>query len=173
MSQQMQTSINKDTNEITFTREFNAPRNLVWKAYSDKELLAKWWGPNGFETEIREFDFRPGGVWYYVMKGTGEQFKGTEFENMESPGKAFYEEIKEPELLVYKDYFVDKDGNILEDMPTTATTVYFEDHGDKTVVKMVSKYETAEGLQKVIDMGMEQGLGETLVKLDQVLESLK
>jgi uncharacterized protein YndB with AHSA1/START domain len=169
----LQTTINKETNEITFTREFNAPRQLVWNAYADPKLLAQWWGPTGFETELRQFEFKEGGVWHYVMKGTGENFKGTEYENMEAPGKAFYEKIKEPELLVYKDYFVDASGKIQENMPVTVTTIHFEDHGDKTIVKMIGKYETAEDLQKVVDMGMEQGLVETLEKLDKVLEGLK
>lgn len=167
----MQITIDKDTKELTVVREFNAPRQMVWDAWTKPELMAKWWGPRAFTTEIREMDVREGGVWYYVMHGTGAELKGTDFENMEAPGKGFYKEIQPIERIVYEDVFVDKDGNIMESMPKALVSIHFEENNGKTTMTSVTKYETVEGLKKVVEMGVEQGMGESLDKLDELLAS--
>jgi uncharacterized protein YndB with AHSA1/START domain len=161
--------INKDNLELTMVREFNAPRQLVWNAFTKPELVSKWWGPKAFTTTVKEMDVRPGGTWYYIMHGTGAELKGTEFENLEAPGKAIYEEVVEPERLVYKDVFVDSTGEIIPDMPVGYITYTFEDNGDKTILTAVTKYSSLEELQKVVDMGVEQGMSESLEKLDTLL----
>nr|WP_255570789.1 SRPBCC domain-containing protein [Cohnella sp. CFH 77786] len=76
--------------ELTVTREFRAPRRLVFETWSDPEHLKRWWGPKGFTITVSEFDFRPGGVWLYVMHGPG----GVDYDN-----KITYREISNPERL--------------------------------------------------------------------------
>jgi uncharacterized protein YndB with AHSA1/START domain len=169
----LQVTLNKETNELTMIREFEAPRELVWKAYTNAELMAQWWGPRAFTTTVPEMDVRPGGVWHYIMHGTGEALKGTEYEGMEAGGKAIYQEIKEPELLVYRDIFVDKDGNEDTNLPAAIITIRFEENDEKTLMTSTTKYASAEDMQKVVDMGVEQGTAETFDKLDELLQTLK
>ena len=79
--------------EIVLTREVAAPRELVWKVWTNAEHLATWWGPTGFTTRTSEFDVRPGGRWRYAMIGPD----GREYENLIT-----YSEVSEPARLVYK-----------------------------------------------------------------------
>jgi hypothetical protein len=67
--------------EILIERIINAPRELVWEAWTDPKHLEKWWGPNGFTTTTKEFDFRVGGVWRHVMHGPD----GTNYPNEQDP----------------------------------------------------------------------------------------
>ncbi|OAH63138.1 hypothetical protein AWH49_07320 [Domibacillus aminovorans] len=103
-------SENKITNSMTtniegqvlvMERIFNAPRGLVFKAFSEPERLASWWGPRGWQTENRKFEFKPNGVWHYCMRCIDEN-QG-EFYGQESWGKAVYHEIIVPEKIVYTD----------------------------------------------------------------------
>ena len=57
-----------DKHDIFITRTFNAPRELVWKMFTEPHHLMKWWGPKGFTTPVCEIDLRPGGIWHYVMR---------------------------------------------------------------------------------------------------------
>jgi uncharacterized protein YndB with AHSA1/START domain len=162
-------TVNRETNEIIISRDFNAPRQLVWNAYTKAELLEKWWGPRAFTTEVKSIDVRPGGVWHYIMRGTGEALKGTEYEGMVSAGKAYYDEVVEPELLVFKDVFADEQGNDIPNMPIGINTYRFEENNGVTTVTSVTKYETIEEVEKVLAMGMEQGITETLDRLEELL----
>ena len=88
-------SVAADTSdrEIVVTRVFDAPRALVFKAWTDPKHLAHWWGLNGFSITTYEMDFKPGGVWRFVMHGPD----GRDYQN-----KNVYVEIAEPERLVYR-----------------------------------------------------------------------
>jgi len=77
--------------ELVLTRSFNAPRDLVFKVWTDPKHVAQWWGPHGFTTTIREMDVRPGGAWRYTMRGPdGNDYA---FDGV-------YVEVIEPERLV-------------------------------------------------------------------------
>ena len=80
------------TAELVLTRTFNAPRTLVFQAWTDPKHLAQWWGPRGFTTEIREMDVKPGGAWRYIMHGPD----GNKY-----PFDGVFVEIVEPERLVF------------------------------------------------------------------------
>ncbi|RXZ02826.1 SRPBCC domain-containing protein [Fictibacillus sp. S7] len=149
-------------------RIFDAPRTLVFQAFSDPGHLANWWGPKGWQTEIREFDFKPGGVWYYCMKCMDKN-QG-EFYGQESCGKAFYEEIAAPERLVYKDTFVDSNGNRMENMPELLITMEFVEQNDKTNVITRTTFATEEALQQVKEMGIIEGVTSQYERLDEFLE---
>jgi uncharacterized protein YndB with AHSA1/START domain len=77
---------------IIFNREFDAPRDLVWQAWTDPKHIVHWWGPNGFTNTIHAMDVRPGGVWRFIMHGPD----GTDY-----PNKIIYREVVKPERLVY------------------------------------------------------------------------
>jgi uncharacterized protein YndB with AHSA1/START domain len=158
-------------NDRTYVMErvFNAPRELVFEAYSTAEHLKNWWGPKGWTLPFCEVDFRPGGVWLYCMKGP---FGSADGEIMESWGKAVYQEIVEPERIVYKDMFVDAEGNHIEGTPEMVITVEFVEEDGKTRLISKTLFETAEQLRQVLEMGMEQGFSETLDRLEGYLEKV-
>jgi uncharacterized protein YndB with AHSA1/START domain len=77
--------------EIVITRVFDAPREMVWEAWTDPKQVVQWWGPRGFTTTIQEMEVRPGGVWRQVMRGPD----GTEY-----PNKSVFIEVVKPERIV-------------------------------------------------------------------------
>lgn len=157
--------------ELILERVFDAPRELVFKAFSEAEHLKMWWGPRGWTLPVCTVDFRPGGVWHYCMKCIDEQ-QG-DFFGMESWGKGVYQDIVEGEKIVYIDYFSDAEGNENQDMPSTLVTMLFEEFDGKTKLISRSKYASAEALKTVIDMGMEQGITETWDRLAEHLQSVQ
>jgi len=82
-----------DPRMIIATRVFNAPRELVFDAWTDQKHLAQWWGPDGFSTTTRSIDIRAGGVWRFVMHGPD----GRDYEN-----RITYVEVMKPKRLVYR-----------------------------------------------------------------------
>jgi uncharacterized protein YndB with AHSA1/START domain len=165
----MVSSVENDT-VLVLERVFDAPRELVFTMFSQAEHLMHWWGPRGWELPVCTVDFRPGGVWHYCMKCV-DASQG-EFYGMESWGKAVYKRIVEPESIAYTDYFSDADGNENEALPSTEVTIDFIDLGGKTKIVSRSAYVSAEALQKVMDMGMLQGITETWDRLEERLREV-
>ena len=88
---------------LVIERIFDAPRELVWKAWTEPARLAQWWGPKGFDMQVARMDFRPGGVFHYSMRSPAGQ---------ELWGKFVYREIVAPERLVFINSFADEQGNV-------------------------------------------------------------
>ncbi|GIP26616.1 hypothetical protein J23TS9_17460 [Paenibacillus sp. J23TS9] len=154
---------------LVLERVFNAPRDVVFKVFSDADHLKQWWGPRGWEVTVSEIDFRPGGQWHYCMKCMDKN-QG-DFFGMESWGKSVYQEIDEPEKIVYIDYFSDAEGNNAEGMPVTTITLTFEEQDGKTKLINRAVYESEEALKTVMDMGMEEGITQTWDRLEEYLPS--
>lgn len=119
-----------DLPEFVLDRTFDAPRQLVWRAWTDPDLLQRWYGPD-VETIIHEFDLKPGGSWLNEMKmSSGSNFQ-----------KVVFKEVTEPEKLVWHHFSTDADWNIIAspmmpDWPRVLlTTVNFADMGEKTNVR--------------------------------------
>ncbi|MBO9607656.1 MAG: SRPBCC domain-containing protein [Paenibacillaceae bacterium] len=166
MTNKMVTKV--EGNVLVLERVFNAPPELVFRAFSDAEHLKHWWGPRGWTLPVCNIDFRPGGVWHYCMKCVDEN-QG-DFFGMESWGKAVYGEIVNGEKIAYVDYFSDAEGNEAEGMPSSDIVMEFLPFEGKT--KLVSKaaYESEEALRQVVAMGMEQGITETWDRLEEFLQ---
>jgi uncharacterized protein YndB with AHSA1/START domain len=158
-------------NVLTLERVFDAPRELVFKVFSEAEHLKHWWGPRGWTLTVCNVDFRPGGVWHYCMKCIDE--KQVDFFGFESWGKAVYEEIVEPEKVIFVDYFSDADGNETEGMPSSKITMTLVELEGKTKIISNAQYASAEALKSVMEMGMEQGITETWDRLEEHLQSLQ
>ncbi|SFI63290.1 Uncharacterized conserved protein YndB, AHSA1/START domain [Paenibacillus sp. UNC496MF] len=167
MANQLTTTI--EGRDFILEREFKAPRELVFKAFSEAEHLKRWWGPRGWELTVCNVDFREGGIWHYCMKCFDE--RQGDFYGMESWGKAIYEEIVNAEKIVYTDYFSDAEGNETPGMPSSRITMTFEDRGGSTLLVSRSTYESEEALRQVVEMGMEQGIAETWERLAEHLAS--
>src|SRR5580704_17141265 len=98
--------------EVIITRIFDAPRSLVFKAWTDPKHIQRWWGPKGFTNPVCELDVRVGGAWRIVMRGPN---------GVDYPGSGVYREIVEPERLVFTNIAEDQEGNKLLDGFTTVT----------------------------------------------------
>lgn len=143
--------------EIVVERVFDAPRELVWKAWTDPKHIDQWWGPNGFRNETFSMDFRVGGTWRYVMHGPD----GKDWQNW-----VRYQEISEPERLVY-----DHGGE--GDEPLFHVTVTFTQQGKRTKVLMRSVFPTAEACAEVKKIGAVEGGRQTLARLAGYLPYLE
>ena len=149
-----------DAREFVMERIFDAPREHVFKVWSDPKHVAQWWGPAGWTLPVCEMDFRPGGVWLYCMRGP---------EGEESWGRAVYQEIVEPERIVYVDAFADAEGNPVADMPEILVTVEFIEHEGKTKLLSRAQFASAADLEATLAMGMAEGLRETWDRLEAYL----
>lgn len=127
------------TRALEITRFFDAPRALVWQAWTDPQHLMRWWGPEHFTSPSCTLDLRVGGKFLFCMQAPdGQKFWST----------GVYQEVVAPERIVYTDSFADEQGNAVpasyygmgEDIPFTMTvTVTFEDIAGKT--KMTLRHE--------------------------------
>lgn len=120
----------KPAHELVLERIFDAPRDLVFKVWTDPAHVAQWWGPHGFKTTIHAMDVRPGGRWHYTMRGPdGDDY----------PFDGVYAEIVEPERLVF-------DGAIHADTSQrvwTEVTFTEQDAKTKVTVRQVLWIESA------------------------------
>ena len=142
--------------EIAADRVFDAPRDLVFKAYTDAELIPQWWGVG--EMVIDKLEVKAGGAWRFVSTnedGSVDAFRGT------------YREVSEPERLVYTFEYEGMPGHVLVE------TVEFEDLGEQTRVKVHSLFHTGEERDGMLEAGMESGMTQAYAQLDELLERLK
>jgi uncharacterized protein YndB with AHSA1/START domain len=148
--------------EIVITRIFNAPRELVFKAWTEPKHIEQWWGPEGFTTRVTEFDLRPGGRSRYVMIGPD----GTEY-----PAKGVFREIVFPERIVTTDEFDEGIEEVLDaDLPQgMLLTVTFEDLDGKTKLTIRIEHESADDRRKHEEMGVVAGWNSSFDCLDQFL----
>lgn len=161
-----------DLPEFVLDRVFAAPRELVWRAWTDSDLLAQWYGPN-VETVIHRFDLEPEGVWLNEMK----MQQGSSYQ------KVVFKEVVEPEKLVWHHFSsVDADWNpepnpMMPDWPQLLlTTVTFANSPDGTLVRLsqvpvnASAAEIACFAEMKDNMGGGWGQGYALI--DQLLQTL-
>ncbi|MBM3945237.1 MAG: SRPBCC domain-containing protein [SAR202 cluster bacterium] len=156
--------IDKAKSQLTVTRIFDAPRELVFETFTTCEHLKNWWGPRTWPTAECAIDFRPGGVWHYCLRGPNGE---------EAWGKAVYRDIVRPERIVYVDQFSDRDGNTAPGMPESTIDMRFAAQGTKTKFTSVTTYASPSDLQKVLDMGVVAGFNETLDRLVELLARLQ
>jgi uncharacterized protein YndB with AHSA1/START domain len=141
--------------EIVVTRVFDAPRELVFKAWTDPQHLAHWWGPNGFSITTHEMEFKPGGVWRFVMHGPD----GRDYQN-----KVLYVEITEPERLVYDHV----------SGPQFRMTVTFANQGGKTSITAQMLFDSAALRDKTVkEFGAVEGLKQTIGRLGEHVTQMK
>jgi uncharacterized protein YndB with AHSA1/START domain len=156
--------VDKEKNTMTIRREFLANRKLVWDCYTKSELLNQWFAPKPLITKTKSMDFREGGHWHYAMV----EPNGTEYW-----GWTDYLKIKPIDYYTSMDAFCDAAGEINKDLPRAAWRVTFLDKGENAVVETIVTYDSLSDLEKVVQMGMEEGMTATMEKLDELLLSLK
>ena len=136
--------------EIATTRVLDAPRDVVWRAWTDPEQVVRWWGPKGFTTTIEEMDVRPGGVWRHTMHGPD----GTDY-----PNRVVFLEVREPECLAYLHGEPGEPDHFF-------ATVILDDEGGKTRLSMRSLFPSAADRDRVAEeYGAVEGMESTLDEL--------
>lgn len=139
--------------EVLLTREFDAPRQMVWDCFSKPELLKRWFGPCGHTLEICEVDHRVGGGFRFVLSGPDGKKMGM---------RGVYKEINPPERSVHMESFDDYPGE------SQVTAVFTEENGKATLNATV-EYPSKEVRDIVLQMGMEHGAAESYDKLAELL----
>jgi uncharacterized protein YndB with AHSA1/START domain len=143
--------------EIVITRVFDAPRELVWDAWTDPKQVVKWWGPRGFTTTIHEMDVRPGGTWIHTMHGP---------DGANYPNKSVFLEIIRHERIVFS-HGGGKEGGPGANFRSTWT---FEDEGDQTRVTIRMMFDSTQARDMVIkEFGALEGGKQTLQRLGEYL----
>ncbi len=162
--------------EIMIERVFDAPRELVWKYWTEPEMIQKWWGPETFTAPSIKVDLKVGGKYIFAMKGPD----GSEWDQvMYSAG--VYKEIVPHEKLVVTDYFSDEDGNMMNpdqfgqdsNFPKESTvTVLFEEiEGGKTKLSVIyPKPETEAQMEAILKSQMTEGWQSSFNKLEASLK---
>jgi len=139
--------------EVVLTRVFDAPRELVFRVWTEREYLMRWWGPREFTNPTCEVDLRPGGLYRIVMRAP---------DGHEYPCQGVYKEIVRPERLVFTNNAVGQDGTtVLEGL----TTVLFAEEGARTRLTMRTRAKAVVGFARAYLSGMEAGWSQSLDKL--------
>ena len=143
--------------KVAITRVFDAPRALVWQAWTDPKMMAQWFGPRGFTSSVPELDARVGGGLRIVMHGPD----GNDY-----PMKGVFLEVTPPERLVFTSIALDKDGNHLLEGETTMTLT---EQGGKTTMRLVSHAVGRVPMAPQMLAGMEAGWTQSIDKLGEML----
>lgn len=156
--------------EFVITRVFDAPRALVWKAWTEEERLKHWWGPKGFKIISAKVDLKPGGVFLYGMQTPNGQ---------EMWGKFIYREIVAPERLVFIVSFSDPEGGVTRHPMSPnwplemMSVVTFADEGGKTAVTVRWRPHNATAEEsKVFEAGYDSMRAGWTGTMDQFAEYL-
>jgi uncharacterized protein YndB with AHSA1/START domain len=145
---------------ILVSREFNAPVALVWRAFTESEILGKWWGPAPWRAETKFQDFSVGGYWLYAMVGP---------ENQKHWGRMNYLSIDIHKNFHLEDAFCDENGIVNPELPISKGSNVFTATATGTRVEFKMNYSTEEQLQQIIEMGFEQGITICLEQLNQLI----
>ena len=157
------TAIQKDTDALTMTitAEFDAAPERVWQLWADPRQLERWWGPPTYPATFTRHDLAPGSRVEYHMTGPkGDQPRG-------------YWDVLEadaPRQLVFRDGFLNDDGTTNDALPRNEGRVTIEEIGDgRTRMSIESIFPSAEAMEQLLAMGMEEGLKQAVGQIDAIL----
>lgn len=142
------------TQQVILTRTFDAPRELVYRAYTDPTLIPKWWGRS---TRVDKMEVRPGGIWRFVQYGDDGSQNGFH---------GVFHNLTAPERIVYTFEWEGMPGHVLLE------TIDFADEGGKTLLTDSMVFQAVEDRDGMLAYGMETGANEGMDRLEKLLESL-
>jgi uncharacterized protein YndB with AHSA1/START domain len=157
------TAVRKDPDALTMTltAEFDASPERVWQLWADPRQLERWWGPPSYPATVTSHDLAPGRRVEYHMTGpSGDR------------PRAFWEvdEVDPPRLLVFRDRFANADGSPNDELPGTTARVTIESlAAGRTRMSIESEFPSAEALEQLLAMGMEEGLTQAVGQIDGIL----
>jgi uncharacterized protein YndB with AHSA1/START domain len=142
--------------DLQMSREFNAPRELVFRAFTDPKLIPQWWGPSEYTTKVDQLDAKMGGIWRFIQSGKDGEYAF----------RGVFHQVQAPERLVYTFEFEPLEGHILLE------TITLEERNGKTIVTDGSVFQSVEDRDGMIASGMEGGAEESWDRLEELLKSL-
>jgi len=146
------------TQDIVVTREFEAPRELVFKVLTDPTLIPQWWGPRQYTTTVDKMDVRPGGRWRFVQQdGSGNEYA---FHGV-------YHAVVPPERIVQTFEFEGATDHVAME------TLTLEEVGGRTRMTVTSVFQTVADRDAMWASGMESGAREAYDRLEELLQTLK
>jgi len=148
--------------KITVTRQFDAAPDLVWRAWTEKELLDQWWAPKPWRAETKTMNFTEGGHWLYAMVGP---------DNTKHWSKVDFIKISPEKSFEAIDSFTDEHGNKTNDLPGMHWKNQFLADGEGTKVLVEITFNSLSDLEKIIEMGFEAGFSAALGNLEQYLST--
>ncbi len=149
-----------DNRTLTIVADFAAPVERVWQVYADPRQLEKIWGPPTYPATVVDHDLRPGGrVNYYMTSPEGEKFYGI----------WDVVAVNEPSSFSFKDGFADANFTVSQEMPVGDNVFTFTERDGGTRATYVTTYATAEALQQVLEMGVEEGATSAINQIDTLL----
>ena len=144
------------TNELVFTRVIDAPRELVFEAWTNPQHISNWWGPDGFTTTTNVIDVKVGGIWDYVMHGPD----GTDY-----PNKSIFRVVEKPKRLEFSNV-----GGYVDDQHLTCEMrVAFTESNGKTEVTLRMLFPSSKALEHAKDHGAARGGSEAFTRLHDLL----
>jgi uncharacterized protein YndB with AHSA1/START domain len=159
------TSVHKDpeTRTMTITAEFDATIGRVWQLWENPRQLERWWGPPTYPATVVDHDLTPGGRVTYVMTGpAGDQARGW--------WRVLA--VDAPRRLEFEDGFADDAGNPNPDMPTMTIRVALSEQPEGlTRMNIETTFPSLEAMEKIISMGMEEGMTSAIAQIDELLRA--
>jgi len=158
------TSVDSDLDNRTLTviADFAAPPDRVWQLWADPRRLERWWGPPTYPATVEDHDLTPGGDVTYFMTGPeGDVHRGWWRITAVDP----------PKSLEFVDGFANDDGTPNTDLPTTNIVMQLTDHEGGTRMELRSVYDSREQMEQMLNMGMAEGLRESVGQIDALLRS--
>ena len=158
---EMEFIVNKETKTVSITKEFGAPRDLVWDAYTKPELLDQWWAPKPFSSRTKVMDFEVGGRRFYAMVSPdgGERWAVQKYTSI-TPKTNFK----------FFNAFADADENL--QLPGSDWDLNFSENDGKTTVSISIYNESLERMEVLIEMGFTEGMKGQLQNLEELLGKL-
>ncbi|MDX1543141.1 MAG: SRPBCC domain-containing protein [Christiangramia sp.] len=156
--------IDTEKNSVCVEKEFAAPVDVVWSAWTLPETLDKWWAPKPWKAKTKLMKFREGGRWLYAMVSP---------EGEEHYALVAYHEVVPEQRFEGLDAFCDEKGVVNEELPKSHWKVSFEPEGAHTLVTIETIYGTAAELETILKMGFQEGFTAGLLQLDELLKSGK
>ena len=162
MSTGNKTTITKDIDNrsLTVTRAFNADVDKVWRAWTEKEWLDQWWAPRPYKAETKTLEFREGGMWLYAMVGP---------DGSKSWCRVDFISIITPDSYAADTSFCDEDGNLTNQIPVMHWNCSFSAEGGATNVTVIVSFDNPGDLEKIVEMGFEEGFTAAHGNLDELL----
>ena len=158
----MDFSVDKVNKEINISREFAAPIEKVWAAWTESDLLDQWWAPKPWKARTKSMDFKAGGHWLYAMVGPDGE---------EHWGRVDYEKIQPKKNFTALDGFSDSEGKLLPDFPQNHWDTHFKEKSNSTQVDIKLTFNSLSDLEKIIEMGFKEGFIAALENLDELLKA--
>lgn len=158
------TSVDKDLERLTLTltADFPAPVEKVWRLWADPRLLERWWGPPAYPATFEEHDLTPGGEARYYMTGPEGDKHG---------GWWRITAVTPPTSLEFTDGFSDSEGKPDPEMSTTTVRMTLTPRDGGTRMEIRSVYDSREQMERLLEMGMEEGLRQAVGQMDGLLEN--